>query len=84
MAFVSAHRFLRRLPLHVDVVLLTSLVSYAKLVVLSIGLRDGMRQGMRHNNPFADQCVNAASEILTQVVDKLAKVGCEFCFSLFL
>jgi len=51
------------------------LVSYGKLVVLSIGLRDGMRQGMKHNNPFADQCVDAASEILTQIVDKLAKLG---------
>jgi hypothetical protein len=52
-------------------------VSYAKLVVLSIGLRDGMRQGLRHDNPFAEQCVAAATEILTQSVDKLAKLGCE-------
>ncbi|KAF8590632.1 hypothetical protein K439DRAFT_1627613 [Ramaria rubella] len=51
------------------------LVSYSKLVVLSIGLRDGMRQGMRHNNPFSDQCVEAASDVLTQVLDRLARLG---------
>jgi len=74
---------LSALTLWADVVLLISLVSYGKLVVLSIGLRDGMRQGMKHNNPFADQCVDAASEILTQIVDKLAKLGCEFWFTSF-
>lgn len=45
--------------------------------MLSIGLRDGIRQGLKFNNPFADQCVVAASEILTQVLDKLVRFGCE-------
>ena len=30
-------------------------MSYAKLVVLSVGLQDGLRQGLRHDNPFSDQ-----------------------------
>lgn len=34
---------------------------------------------MKHNNTFSDQCINAASETLTQVVDELAKLGCKFC-----
>ena len=89
MALVSPYLFiLPSLTLWADVVLLISLVSYGKLVVLSIGLRDGMRRGMKQNNPFADQCVNAASEALTHIMDKLSKLGCEIslaslCFNMW-
>ncbi|KAF8481506.1 hypothetical protein JB92DRAFT_2837426 [Gautieria morchelliformis] len=52
-----------------------SLCSMQSWVVLSIVLRDGMRQGLRHDNPLAEQGLAPASEILTQTVDKLAKLG---------
>ncbi|KIJ56407.1 hypothetical protein M422DRAFT_23685 [Sphaerobolus stellatus SS14] len=52
------------------------LCAYAKLVVLSIGLRDAMRSGFTGNNPFFDQCVTAATTVLKQVRDKMAPLGC--------
>ncbi|GJJ13017.1 hypothetical protein Clacol_007266 [Clathrus columnatus] len=48
---------------------------YAKLVVLSIGLRDGMLQGLTDKNPFSGPSIVVACELLTQVVDRLAKLG---------
>ncbi|KIJ30760.1 hypothetical protein M422DRAFT_267701 [Sphaerobolus stellatus SS14] len=52
------------------------LVAYAKLVVLSIGLRDTMELGTKENNPFREPCVEAAIGILTQVLDRMDPLDC--------